>query len=64
LNKSRKQFSFTKRVLNGLNELVTEAIGNLGIIQSSEKIMQRLIDVGIVEGYYDYLEWIKKKRHK
>ena len=63
-NKSRKQFSFTKRVLNGLNELVTEAIEKLGIIQKPENIIQRLIDVGIVEGYYDYMDWRKKRRHK
>jgi hypothetical protein len=63
-NKSRKQFSFTKRVLNGLNELVTEAIKKLGIIQKPENIIQRFIDVGIVEGYYDYTDWLKKRRHK
>jgi hypothetical protein len=63
-NKSRKQFSFTKRVLNGLNELVIVAIEELEIIQRPENIIQRFIDVGIVDGYYDYIDWLKKRRHK
>ena len=64
VSKSRRQFSFTKRVRNGLNQLVIEAIEELGIIEDPEELTQRLIDIGIVEGYYDYMDWIKRRRYK
>lgn len=63
-SKTRKQFSLTKRIQNGLKGLVTEAIEKLGIIQDPEKLTQRLIDIGIVKGYYAYSERIKKRRLK
>lgn len=64
LFKNRKQFSLTKRVQNGLNELVKNAIDNLGIIQNPEIIIQRLMDIGIIKRYYDFMDWLEKKRHK
>jgi hypothetical protein len=64
-SKSRKQFKLTKRVLNGLNELVIAAIDKLGIVQRPEMITQALIDSGLIKGYYDYLDKIEtmRKRH-
>ena len=62
--KNRKNFRFTKSVRNGLNELVIEAINNLGITQASEKIMLSLIEVDLVKGYYDYNDRLDKIRNK
>ena len=62
--KNRKEFKFTKRVQNGLNQLVIEAIGKLEITQNPEIITQRVIEIGLIEKYYDYKDWIEKKRNK
>jgi len=64
LYKDRKQFKLTKGVKDGLNELVTNALQNLEINQNPEIIAKRIIDVGLVKGYYDYMDWLNKKRQK
>lgn len=64
LYKSRKQFRLTNGIKDGLNELVTNALQNLEINQNSEIIAKRIIDVGLVDGYYDYKDWLNVKRHK
>lgn len=64
LTKNRNQFKFSKTVKNGLLKLVEEAKKNLGIIQNSEEIIQRLMEVDIVKGYYDYQDWLNNKRNK
>jgi len=64
LLKKRKQFKLTKTVKGGLRDLVTSAIKNLEITESSEEIIQRLIDIDIVKGYYDYHDWLIERRNK
>jgi hypothetical protein len=59
--KNRNEFKLTKNVFEGLNELVLEAIDNLKIDESSEDITQKLIDKGLVSGYYDFRDWISNK---
>ena len=62
MSKNRKQFKLTKRVLNGLNELVIEAIGKLELTQDPDTIIQSLIGSGLITGYYDDLEEHKRMR--
>lgn len=62
--KKRKQFKLTKPVVKGLNDLVQNAIGNLGITQSSVEIVKLLMDIDIVKSYYDYHDWLKEERFK
>lgn len=62
MSKDRKQFKLTKRVLNGLKELVVEAIGKLELAQGSGAITQALIDSGLITGYYDDRENMEKMR--
>jgi hypothetical protein len=62
ISNRRKQFKLTKRVLNGLSELVIEAIDKLGLVQSPEKITHALIDLGLITGYYDDLEEMERMR--
>jgi len=64
LHKTRKQFKFTKGIQKGLNELVGEAISKLGIVESSEKIIQKLLEIDIINGYYDYRDKLEKIRKK
>lgn len=63
LYKSRKQFRFTKNILDGLDSLVAKAINELGIIQTPDIITKRLIDIGLINGYYDYQDYLKNKRN-
>jgi TIR domain len=62
LTKNRNQFKFTKSVKKGLNDLVSEAIKNINIIQNSEMITHKLIDIEIVQKYYDYKDKLDKIR--
>lgn len=63
-DKNRKQFSLTKRIQNGLNQLVTDALEKLEITQNSEDITGKLLEIGLVEKFYDYKERIENKRNK
>ena len=49
-------------MLNGLNELVIEAIDKLGLTQTPETITQALIDSGLITGYYDDSEKAERMR--
>ena len=55
--KKRDKFKLTKAVLQGLNELVVDAIHNLGLKESVEEITDKLIQIDLVNGFYDYKEW-------
>ncbi|NOX66808.1 MAG: toll/interleukin-1 receptor domain-containing protein [Chlorobi bacterium] len=63
-DKNRKQFNLTKRIQKGLNQLVTDALEKLEITQNSEDITSKLLEIGLVEKFYDYKERIEKKRNK
>lgn len=62
LNKSRKQFRLGKTAKGGLRQIVDDAKAELEIGDDSEKIIGRLLDLDIINGYYDYQEWIKSMR--
>ncbi|RKE04061.1 toll/interleukin-1 receptor domain-containing protein [Marinifilum flexuosum] len=64
MRKNRKQFKYTKGVLNGLEELVTTAINKLGIVEKPNIIIEKIIDLKLVDHYYDYIEWFDSKRRK
>jgi len=63
-HKNRTQFKFTKGAKNGLKELVAQATTKLGINESPEKIVQKLLEIDIISGYYNYRDWIEEKRKK
>ncbi|MDP1701157.1 MAG: toll/interleukin-1 receptor domain-containing protein [Aestuariivirga sp.] len=57
--KTRKQHKFTKTIKNGLCEIIDASKKELGIREGSEKFINRLMELDIVNGYYDYQDWIK-----
>jgi hypothetical protein len=61
-SKTRKQFKLTKTVKNGLRQLVDETKAELGISDNSEKILKHLLDIDIINGFYDYSDWLKSKK--
>ncbi|MFT6443384.1 MAG: hypothetical protein ACJASQ_001167 [Crocinitomicaceae bacterium] len=61
ISKNQDKFRLTKTVRNGLHELVEEAIDNLGLDESKEVLANKLIENGIVDGYYNYKNWREKK---
>lgn len=64
MNKTRKQFNFTTKVKNGLRQIVDDAKEGLGIHKASDTIIDQLMELDIVKGYYDYQDWIKSRRRK
>jgi len=64
ITKSRRQFKFSKTMKVGLLDIVKQAERNLGIVQNSEDIVRKLMDIDIVKNYYDYRDWFKDKRNK
>jgi hypothetical protein len=60
----RKQFKFTSTAVDGLHDLIKKAIANLGITQKSENILQSLMNINLVDSYYDYRDWIQSFRAK
>ncbi len=63
-SKKRKQFKLTKTVIGSLRDKVTEAIINLGISENSDVIIQRMLDIDLINSYYDYHEWLKSIREE
>jgi hypothetical protein len=61
-SKKQKQFKLTKTVKQGLLQLVDAAKAELGITDSSDKIIKRILDVNIVNGFYTYQNWLKSKK--
>ena len=64
MRKDRKQFKLTRNVLFGFNELVSQAIDELVLPDKPETISKSLIDMGLIEGYYDYLDKRNKMRKR
>lgn len=64
LGKTRKQFRFTRSLKNSLTELVEVAKINIGLNQPAEKIVQGIIDAGLVDGYYDWRDYVRDKRKR
>jgi len=62
MNKTRKEFDFTTKIKNGLRKIVDSAKEELGIKEDSEKITRQLMDLDIINGYYDYRAKLNKKR--
>ncbi len=61
IDKNRDEFNLTQNLIDSLTVLVKEAINNLGLDESPKKITHKLIDQGLVDGYYEYRDWIKNK---
>ena len=61
-SKKQKQFKLTKTVKQGLLQLVDAAKAELGITDSSDKIIRHLFDVDIVSGFYTYQNWLKSRK--
>ena len=61
-SKKQKQFKLTKTVKQGLLQIVDATKAELGITDSSDKIITRLFDVDIVNGLYTYQNWLKSKK--
>lgn len=64
LRKTRKQFQFTRPIKNGLTELVEVAKVNTGVRQPAEQIVQGIIDAELVNGHYDWQDYIRDKRKR
>jgi hypothetical protein len=64
LRKTRKQFRFTRSIKKGLAELVEIAKVNTGVKQSADKIVQRIIDADLVNGHYDWQDYIRDTKSK
>jgi hypothetical protein len=64
ITKKRHQFKFTKKLKNSLRANVEEAINNLGISDSVETITDKLINTDIVNGFYDFHEWLNAIRNE
>lgn len=62
LTKNRNQFNLTKTLKSSLIKIVSESILNLGIVESSERIVDRLLEIDIVGGYYDFQDLLSIKR--
>ena len=63
-SKKRKHFQLNNSALAGLNDLVTQAIGRLSLLDRTEFISQSIIESGLISGYYDYSEKIERRRRK
>lgn len=62
IRKKRSQFTFSKSVLKGLEELVVTAINQLGIIENPKTILEKIIEIQLVDQYYDYRDWVESMR--
>jgi hypothetical protein len=61
-SKKQKQFKLTKTVKQGLLQIVDATKAELGITDSSDKIIARLFDIDIVNGFYTYQNWLNSKK--
>jgi hypothetical protein len=64
LKKKRNQFNLTKTLKRELNNMVEEAIHNLSINENAENITEELLNIDIINCYYDHQDWLTKKRKK
>lgn len=62
VTKKRHQFKLTRTLKASLENIVSESISNLGIQESPQRIADKLIEIDIVGGYYDFQDWLSKKR--
>jgi hypothetical protein len=53
-----------KKERASLTKIVGESITNLGIRESSERITDKLLDIDIVSGYYDFQDWLSERRRE
>lgn len=58
----RKNFKLNKKILYAFNYSVSQAIYNLNLQDRPENISKALIDIGLIDRYFDYSEKIKKFR--
>jgi hypothetical protein len=62
LQKDRKKFKLNIKILSGLNDLIFQAVNKLALPDRPETISNALIDMGLINGYYDYCDRIKNFR--
>lgn len=62
MNKTRRQFSLTTKVKNGLRQIVEDIKKELKITEDSEEIISYLLKVDIINRYYDSQDKLKRKR--
>lgn len=62
LRKKRQQFKLTKTLKTSLIKIVSESISNLGIEENPNRIANKLIEIDIIGGYYDFQDWLNGKR--
>jgi hypothetical protein len=61
-SKTQKQFRLTRTVKQGLLQIVDATKSELGITDSSDKLINRLLDLDIGNGFYNYQNWLGAKR--
>jgi hypothetical protein len=66
MSKRRSQFKLTRTIKSNLNDKVAEVIANLGIKESAEQIVERILAIDLIRGYYDYQDYLRgiRERHK
>lgn len=53
IRKSRKQFKFTKSILSELEDLIRITLKKLDVIDDPKNIIQKIIDIKLVDKFYD-----------
>ena len=64
IQNERGQFRLNKKVLAGINDLVSEVVNKLTLPDRPESIAKTLIDIGLIEGYYDHTDKMKQFRER
>lgn len=63
IQKHRDKFKLNRKILSEFNHLVSQTVNTLALPDRPETIAKSLIDIGLVDCYYDYSEKIKKHRY-
>lgn len=64
LKKKRHQFKLTNTIKKELHKMTEKAIHNLNIKENAEKITEKLLNIDIINCYYDYQDWLNQRRKK
>jgi hypothetical protein len=62
--KKRNQFKLTRTIKSGLKVAVEEVITNLGIQEKVDEIVERMIAIDLIGGYYDYHDYFDRIRER
>ncbi len=60
----REKFKLTKTIEKGLCTLIENALNNLSINVNPSLIAERLLQEKLIESFYDYAEYVEKRRLK